>query len=96
MDPVIERLDDALARVSEMERRAQQGESIPNAQIVTEMRSIRDDLLAERRDVIERRERIDAQMAMFLPRQPYQRIGGFIVAIMGTVAGGWVLWLLTN
>lgn len=48
-DPVEGRLDDALDRLRDLEIRAQRGEDIPNATIVTEVRAIRDDLLAERR-----------------------------------------------
>ena len=63
-DPVEGRLIDALSRLRELERAAQRGESIPPDTIITEVRAIRDDLLAERRstakDIVElRRTKVD-------------------------------------
>ena len=93
-DPVLERLDDALERVRDLERRSLSGEQIPPASLVVEVRAIRDDLLAERRDRVLRDAEIHARIDGALPRQPWVRIGTTFLIIFTTVIGGLVLSLI--
>lgn len=95
-DPVLGRLDDALNRVEEMERRVNKGEVLPQSTLITELRAIRDDLLAERRDVLAKREELEYRMSNFLPRQPYQKISASVVGLIFTLLGGWLLWIITG
>ena len=94
MDPTTERLDDALDRVRDLEHRALAGEEIPPAALVVEVRAIRDDLLAERRDRVERDAAIHARIDGSLPRHPWAKIGTAVVAISVAVVGGLVVALI--
>lgn len=95
-DPVLGRLDDALNRTMDLERRARAGEHISPYELASEMRSIRDDLIAERRDVLIRRSELDERLTHFLPRQPWQKIGATIGGIAVTVVAGYVGWFVTG
>ena len=93
-DPITERLDDALQRVRDLELRALAGEDISNAALITETRAIRDDILAERRDRVQRDEALHARIDGSLPRQPWARIGATFLIIFTTVVGGLVVALI--
>jgi hypothetical protein len=95
-DPVLGRLDDALQRVNKLEERAVLGEEIPNHVIVTEMRAIRDDMVAERKDTLNRRVEFINLMATFLPRQPATTVMKWVVTFITTVAGGLTIWWITK
>ena len=95
-DPVLGRLDDALSRVNKIEERATKGESIPNSVIISEMRAIREDMLAERRDTSLKRKELDARLANYLPRQPAISIMRWVVAFITTVGAAWSVWYLTG
>jgi hypothetical protein len=49
---VVERYDDALERLRDLERRADTDPNVKLSQVVGELRAVRDDILAERRDRI--------------------------------------------
>jgi hypothetical protein len=95
-DPVLGRLDDALTRVNRIEERAVSGENIPNNVIISEMRAIRDDMIAERRDVLQKRKEIEEHLLNYLPRQPAVNIIRWVVGFITTLGGAWVLWYLTG
>lgn len=95
-DAVLGRLDDALDRVNRMEERAVKGEPIPNQVIISEMRAIRDDMIADRRDVLQKRAELDFRLSGYLPRQPAVNIMRWAVGAITTVAGGVLLWFLTG
>lgn len=99
-DPVVERLDDALERAQQLEQRALRGEAIPNVEIVSEMRAVRVDLLAERRDVLIKRAEYEKRFKELddkkLNRSPnaVRAVWLFATTVM-TVIGGFTLWLVT-
>lgn len=93
-DPVVERLDDALERVRDLERRAMNGEVIAPTALVVEVRAIRDDILAERRDRTARDAEIHARIDGSLPRQPWAKIGTWFLGIFSVVIGGLTLLLI--
>jgi hypothetical protein len=93
-DPIVERLDDALERVRDLERRSLNGEMIAPASLVVEVRAIRDDLLAERRDRMNRDQIIHARIDGALPRQPWAKIGTAFLVIFTTVVGGLIVALI--
>lgn len=93
-DPVIERMDDALDRVRDLERRSLNGELIPPASLIVEVRAIRDDILAERRDRVKRDKEIHDRIDGSLPRQPWAKIAGTFIGVFVTVVGGLVVLLI--
>jgi hypothetical protein len=98
-EPVIERYEDALQRVRDLELRAERDPEVRLVTVISEVRAIRDDILAERRDQIHRdkiiHERIDAVETKKVDHNP-NAAKAFWIALTAT-AGGFVsliVWLV--
>ena len=61
-DPIVERYDDALERIRDLERRAETDPSVKLVTVIGEVRAIRDDILAERRDRIKKDKYFDEKI----------------------------------
>jgi hypothetical protein len=98
-EPIIERYQDALNRVRDLEIRAENDPNVRLVTVISEIRAIRDDILAERRDSVRQNEAIHRRMDEIESKKVDHNPNAakaFWIALTAVVAGfvGLITWLI--